>query len=44
LKHLKTVDATYEKFSENLGSKWGAKLGTVLTTAPSAGATGRFPT
>jgi hypothetical protein len=45
LKRLKTVDARYQKFSTKLGVKWGAKLGSVLTSAPPpAGGTGGFPT
>jgi hypothetical protein len=41
LKRLKTVDAKYQKFAANIGTKWGAKLGSVLTSAPSSGG---FPT
>jgi hypothetical protein len=45
LLRLKTVDAKYEKFAANVGIKWGAKLGSVLTGAPPAGGgTGGFPT
>ena len=44
LKHLQTVDARYQKFSTNLGLKWGAKLGNVLSPPPSGTGSGGFPT
>ncbi len=44
LKHLQTVDARYQKFSTNLGLKWGAKLGNVLSPPPSGTGPGGFPT
>jgi hypothetical protein len=47
LKRLQKVDARYQKFSLNLGVRWGARLGKVLTSAPPAGGTGGtggFPT
>jgi hypothetical protein len=42
LTHLKAVDARYQRFFTRLGARWGNKLGSVLTTAPSS--TGGFPT
>jgi hypothetical protein len=44
LKHLQTVDARYQKFSTNLGLKWGGKLGNVLSPPPSGSGNGGFPT
>ena len=47
LKRLQKVDARYQNFSTNLGLRWGAKLGEVLTSPPPAGGTGGtggFPT
>jgi hypothetical protein len=44
LTRLQTVDSRYQKFSTKLVTKWGAKLGSVLTGAPPAGGTGGFPT
>jgi hypothetical protein len=45
LKHLTIVDARYQKFSMNLGLKWGARLGSVLVgSPPPGGGTGGFPT
>lgn len=44
LKHLQTVDARYQNFSTNLGLKWGAKLGDVLSPPPSGTGNGGFPT
>ncbi len=45
LTHLKTVDARYQKFATNLGTKWGAKLGAVLapTSSGGSGSGGGFP-
>jgi hypothetical protein len=44
LKHLQTVDTRYQKFSTNLGLKWGEKLGNVLSPPPSGTGSGGFPT
>jgi hypothetical protein len=44
LKRLQTVDARYQRFSANLGRKWGNKLGNVLSPPPSGGGSGGFPT
>jgi hypothetical protein len=45
LKRLHKVDARFQTFSANLGLRWGANLGKVLTSAPPAGGTGPgFPT
>lgn len=42
LKRLQKVDSRYQSFSEKLGSKYGGKLGSVLTAAPPPA--GGFPT
>ena len=47
LKRLQKVDARFQTFSANLGVRWGADLGKVLTSAPPAaggGTGGGFPT
>jgi hypothetical protein len=44
LKHLQTVDARYQKFSDNLGLQWGTKLGNVLSPPPPGSGNGGFPT
>jgi hypothetical protein len=44
LKRLQTVDARYQKFSTNLGLKWGAKLGNILSPPSTGTGPGGFPT
>jgi hypothetical protein len=44
LKHLQTVDSRYQKFSTNLGLKYGEKLGNVLSPPASGTGPGGFPT
>jgi hypothetical protein len=44
LEHLQTVDARYQKFSTNLGLKWGEKLGNVLSPPAPGSGNGGFPT
>jgi hypothetical protein len=44
LLHLQTVNARYQRFSTNLGLKWGQKLGNVLSPPASGSGNGGFPT